>query len=93
MVASTCCRGGEARSRNSAPRAREGLAVYWRFKLLPVVLNVFFGVSVVDLLEEPEKPGKPGPVPKLERQISKVRRLSPAKQRMVSKILEATLQG
>jgi transcriptional regulator with XRE-family HTH domain len=52
----------------------------------------FFGVSISELTEEYGKNGKPGPVPMLDRQIERVKKLSPAKQKMVSKIIEATLQ-
>ena len=54
----------------------------------------FFSISISELIEDEHgKNGRPGPIPVLDRQIERVKQLSPAKQKMVSKIIEATLQA
>lgn len=50
-------------------------------------------VSVAELVElRPAANGKPGPTPKLQRQIEQVGRLPRAKQKFVSDMLETVLQ-
>lgn len=56
-------------------------------------LSAFFGVSISDLAEEQEQSGHRGPVSKLERQVRRIKKLSPVKQRMISNMLEAALDS
>jgi transcriptional regulator with XRE-family HTH domain len=48
------------------------------------VLNV----SILDLIEERETKSKPGPTPKLNRQLSQISELPRSEQQLVSKLLE-----
>ena len=51
------------------------------------------GVSVAELVElQPSSNGKPGPTPKLQRQIEQVSELPRAKQKFVSDMLETVLK-
>lgn len=51
------------------------------------------GVSVAELVElQPSANGKPGPTPKLQRQIEQVGKLPRAKQKFVSDMLDTVLQ-
>ena len=51
------------------------------------------GVSVAELVElQPSSNGKPGPTPKLQRQIQQVSELPRAKQKFVSDMLETVLK-
>ena len=52
----------------------------------------FFGVPVSYLLEDQEQPQTPK-TSRLEQQVLRIKQLSPAKQRMVSDIIEATLNS
>lgn len=49
------------------------------------------GVSAVELIEEVPPSGKPGPTPKLQRQIEQVSLLPKGKQKFVSDFLETLL--
>ena len=49
-------------------------------------------VSLPELLEEEAPVGKPGPTPKLQRQIEQVAELPRAKQKFVSEMIETVLQ-
>lgn len=49
-------------------------------------------VSVPELLEQEPPPGRPGPTPKLQRQIEQVAELPRSKQKFVSDMLETVLQ-
>ena len=54
----------------------------------------FFGVSVNELLENRSDEKKsPGPTPKLKRQMNKIRNLSPARQKMISKAIDVLIEG
>lgn len=53
----------------------------------------FFGVSVSELIEDPESAGRPGPLPVLDRQIRQLKKLSPTKQRMISNMLEGAIKS
>ncbi len=53
----------------------------------------FFDVPVTEFLEEPVKAEHPGRTSKLERQIKKIKELSPARQRMISNALDALISG
>ena len=54
----------------------------------------FFNVSISELIEEPTpETAKPGPIPKLHRQMSKIKRLSPARQKMISKAIDVLIDG
>ena len=59
--------------------------------LLPVMAELF-GVSLDDLLGVSTKTEKRGPPSKLERQIQQLGRLSKAKQRFISEMLDGLLQ-
>ncbi len=50
-------------------------------------------ISVAELIEDDAPNGKPGPTPKLQRQIDQVSQLPKAKQRFVSEMLDTVLQG
>jgi transcriptional regulator with XRE-family HTH domain len=51
------------------------------------------GVSVAELVElKPSANGKPGPTPKLQRQIEQVSKLPRAKQKFVTDFIETVLQ-
>jgi len=51
------------------------------------------GVSVAELVElQPSSNGKPGPTPKLQRQIDQVSKLPRGKQKFVSDMLETVLK-
>jgi transcriptional regulator with XRE-family HTH domain len=53
----------------------------------------FFGVRPEYLIAiQDDEPGRPGPIPRLEQQIVRLRRLSPAKQRLATELLETFLQ-
>jgi transcriptional regulator with XRE-family HTH domain len=58
--------------------------------LLPDLANLL-GVSAAELIEAPEPSGKPGPTPKLQRQIDQVSQLPKGKQKFVSDFLETFL--
>ena len=49
------------------------------------------GVSAAELIEEPMPSGKPGPTPKLQRQIEQVSQLPKGKQKFVSDFLDTLL--
>jgi transcriptional regulator with XRE-family HTH domain len=51
------------------------------------------GVSLEELLGDAPKPGRRGPTPKLQRQLEQLSRLPRAQQQVVSKMLDAVLQG
>lgn len=58
-----------------------------------VPLASALGVSVAELVElQPATNGKPGPTPKLQRQIDQVSQLPRAKQKFVSDMLETVLK-
>ena len=49
-------------------------------------------VSVEDLIDEPVKPGKRGPAPKLQQQLERITRLPKAQQRFVMQMIDTILQ-
>ena len=54
----------------------------------------FFGVSPSDLMQETkDSEKKPGPISRLEQQLERIKKLSPHRQRMISDIIEATLNS
>ena len=54
----------------------------------------FFGVTVQDLIKKrPKRAIKPGPTSRLEQQVERIKRLSPAKQRMITNMLEGVLSS
>ena len=55
-------------------------------------LAMALGVSLPELIESSEPNGKPGPTPKLQRQIEQVGQLPRAKQKFVSDMLETVLK-
>jgi len=59
--------------------------------LLPPLARVL-GVSVEDLLGAPDGKGRPGPTPRLLRQIEQVARLPRSKQKFVSEFLDTLIQ-
>lgn len=58
--------------------------------LLPSLAHEL-GISVGELLGEPHKGGKPGPVPKLQKQIEAVSDLPKPQQQFVSQFLDTVL--
>ena len=52
-----------------------------------------FGVSLQELLQEEAEPLKPGPSPKLQRQIEQIANLPRSKQKFASDMLETILQS
>lgn len=59
--------------------------------LLPLLARSL-KVSIAELIEEEAPSAKPGPTPKLQRQIDQVSQLPKAKQKFVSEMLETVLQ-
>jgi transcriptional regulator with XRE-family HTH domain len=59
--------------------------------LLPPLARVL-GTSVEDLLGEADGKGRPGPTPRLLRQIEQVSRLPRSKQKFVSEFLDTLIQ-
>jgi len=60
--------------------------------LLPTLAQAL-GVSATELIEEQAPSGKPGPTPKLQRQIEQVSRLPKGKQKFVTDFLDTVLAG
>lgn len=58
--------------------------------LLPLLAQTL-GVSAVEIIEAPTPSGKPGPTPKLQRQIEQVSLLPKGKQKFVSDFLDTFL--
>lgn len=59
--------------------------------LLPKLAQAL-GVSAAEIIEEPTPNGKPGPTPKLQRQIEQVSLLPKTKQKFVTDFIETVLQ-
>jgi len=56
-------------------------------------LAEFFAVSPAELIIDSQENKKPGPLSRLEQQLERIKKLSPAKQRMVSDLIEVTLKS
>ena len=59
--------------------------------MIPKLAKIF-GVSAEELLGMREKPVKPGPTPKLQRQIEQINSLSRAKKLFVLEMIDAVIQ-
>ena len=60
--------------------------------LLPAMAATL-GIPVEELLNVENNNARPGPTPKLQRQVEQIRRLPKAKQRFVSELLDTVLQS
>ena len=57
---------------------------------LPILAKLL-GVSLEELIGEPQKPGKRGPTPKLQQQMERINQLPKARQKFVMEMLETVL--
>jgi len=53
----------------------------------------FFGIQPEYLIIQPEDSPRHGPIPRLEKQVTRLKRLSPAKQKLAVELLETFLQN
>ena len=56
-------------------------------------LAAYFCVPPEELISENQANGKPGPEAKIDQQVRRIKSLSPAKQRMITGIIEAALNA
>lgn len=57
---------------------------------LPTIAKLL-GVSLEELIGEPQKPGKRGPTPKLQQQMQRIHQLPKARQKFVMEMIETVL--